>query len=842
MLEFFRYRLRNINLIIVWLFLFSLISPQVTKLEAAVNTSVYQPIYGLPSPKEILKPSASYSFPVLKGLEIDPSDPLKLTFIVDTANQGNIDQEEAYRLINYFLAGLTIPQDDLWVNLSPYESDRIVTQDLAATDLGKDLLGQDYILKQIASSLTYPESDIGKNYWNSLYKETASLAKKTGMTLDSYNKVWIVSETAVVYEHQNKVMVAQASLKAMTERDMLAQSKSKENSFIKTQNGGQNDLGSKVMREIILPKINQEVNQGKNFAQLRQIYYSLVLASLFKKKFQESFYKSYINQKQINGIEISEKDSKEKIYDLYCKAFKDGLYNYIKKETGVAGKVIYRRYFSGGMLISPDTVEIQTPGKTVIDNVPFIGIEKKIMTKGVNPDILTPSLLHQDVALKEMEDRLDPKNSKVGKRQMPGVRGTSPARNLEGDENVRIGSNLNTNDDLEQPKEVDARLYYLLDKYYLESKEGRKKLIVKNLYGKSVDTIGVNLNEYFEIEALNDDNSFREQLQGFHLSSNIVKIGMDFLADYIAKRPDLFINKDGHSIAPGSEYDSRDPVQSEEYTHSIKDGQGSSINFSFKMSSGLVNWEMRSNVGKEFHVIAKGVVDPRKLVERGEVKPDGKVIAKRGDEQKPLAVGKNEASSVVGVTTNPLVDKLGAGLYSLFDKDYIDSESGRQLKYKEINSELHVVELPAQEKMIASDAYFYGVESSLDPKAWVLAKQAFSEQIDALKLSSGAKEALMETFERYQANIFQLYMLRGHYSATSFSESDENRPAIRKKYHGYGNDVSFAIDFNLPGVQFSKDPLSNLTWNLQLEHPGIIVAVGGVITYEKPVARGGKVG
>jgi hypothetical protein len=72
-----------------------------------------------------------------------------------------------------------------------------------------------------------------------------------------------------------------------------------------------------------------EVNRGKNFAQLRQMYYSLVLATWFKRKFQESFYKSYINQQKIAGIDLADKSAKDRIYALYCEAFKKGVYDYV---------------------------------------------------------------------------------------------------------------------------------------------------------------------------------------------------------------------------------------------------------------------------------------------------------------------------------------------------------------------------------------------------------------------------------------------------------------------------------------------------------------------------------
>ena len=32
--------------------------------------------------------------------------------------------------------------------------------------MGRDMLGQDYILKQITASLIYPESNLGKKFWD----------------------------------------------------------------------------------------------------------------------------------------------------------------------------------------------------------------------------------------------------------------------------------------------------------------------------------------------------------------------------------------------------------------------------------------------------------------------------------------------------------------------------------------------------------------------------------------------------------------------------------------------------------------------------------------------------
>ena len=60
---------------------------------------------------------------------------------------------EARRLINYFLAALTIPEDDIWVNLSPHEKNRIIPDVLAQTELGRDMLAQDFTLKQLTATM-----------------------------------------------------------------------------------------------------------------------------------------------------------------------------------------------------------------------------------------------------------------------------------------------------------------------------------------------------------------------------------------------------------------------------------------------------------------------------------------------------------------------------------------------------------------------------------------------------------------------------------------------------------------------------------------------------------------
>ncbi|MBF0522591.1 MAG: hypothetical protein HQL24_05990 [Candidatus Omnitrophica bacterium] len=292
---------------------------------------------------------------VIKGIKIFPDNPLRFDFIVDTAQSGLKDEafkQESTKLIKYFLASLTTPEDDMWVNLNPKEPDRIIPEKFGVTEMGRDLLAQDYLLKQITSSLMNPEKEIGKTFWDKIYKKSYELYGTTDVPVDTLNKVWIIPAKAVVYEHENKAFVVEAKLKVMLEEDYLASTNIVGAGFPRPEDKGRgNRAPTQIIKEIIIPELEKEVNVGKSFAPLRQIYYSMILATWFKRNLKESLLgKSYVDQNKTAGVDIKDKQEKLKIYDRYLEAFKKGAYNFIKEEYDpVTQSLIPRKYFSGGM-------------------------------------------------------------------------------------------------------------------------------------------------------------------------------------------------------------------------------------------------------------------------------------------------------------------------------------------------------------------------------------------------------------------------------------------------------------------------------------------------------------
>ncbi len=347
-----------------------------------------QNLASLPIPGTMVNLSPAFEPTLIKGLTVHKDNPFLFDFIVDTGNSGlSVEtqdlaslHQEGDRLVKYFFACLTVPEKDLWVNLSPYEKDRIVPEALGQTALGRDLLAQDYILKQLTASLIYPEKDLGKEFWNRVYaKAQAIYGPNAQIPVNTFNKVWILADKASVYEHGQTAFVVDGHLKVMLEEDYLARDKNqmptrghvpnKNNQNVSpsrlpsetalnvkaTQGNTPNVISSQIIRDIVIPEIEKEVNTGKNFATLRQIFNSQILAIWYKKNLKEALINQvYSNKNTIKGVNLSDPSVKEQIYQQYLQAYKKGVFNYIKEDplTDAQGKLtgqrIPRKYFSGG--------------------------------------------------------------------------------------------------------------------------------------------------------------------------------------------------------------------------------------------------------------------------------------------------------------------------------------------------------------------------------------------------------------------------------------------------------------------------------------------------------------
>ncbi|MCA9393437.1 MAG: metallophosphoesterase [Candidatus Omnitrophica bacterium] len=329
---------------------------------------------GLPVPGTLVTVSEQFSPAVLKGMTVHPEEPFRFDFIIDTGDSrlgADELQSEADKLIRYFMAALTVPEKQLWVNLSPYEQNRIIPPVFGETEMGRDLLAQDYLLKQLTASMIYPESELGARFWQRVHARARERFGSDEIPVDTFNKIWIVPQTADLYVSGRNVFVVESRLKVMLEEDYVALRHNAGHHEHGVGKGAPDELSpaaalsAQIVREIVIPEIEQEVNFGRNFANLRQIFHSLILAAWYKQNLKESvFARSYVDQGKTDGIVNDDPAVNRKIYDQYVAAYKRGVYNYIREDYDVATQsAIPRKYFSGG--VEADVTPVMRVGRSV---------------------------------------------------------------------------------------------------------------------------------------------------------------------------------------------------------------------------------------------------------------------------------------------------------------------------------------------------------------------------------------------------------------------------------------------------------------------------------------------
>jgi len=367
----------NINILIIFTFV-----TMVTPISLYAQTLPF-----LPKSNILLTKSNKFIPVTIKGIKILPHDPLQLSFIIDPGDspkRGKKLQNESKILIKYFLAALTVPTEEQWVNLSPAESNRIITDHFGKTQLGRDLLAQDYLLKQFTAALIYPEKEIGHLFWDKIYKKAKEKLGTTNIPIDIFHKVWVVPEKAVVYQNENMVYVIDSHLKVMTDADyLLGRQKTSQvdsnapnqRERFDTKETSPEDTASLILKQIIIPKIEKEINEGKNFYTLRQMYHSVILATWFKRNLKESVLGGkYVNKNKLKGIALKDLSDKEKIYNQYVQAYKSGLYNITKEGYDDVNKeVVSRKYVAGGLNIAKDTDEAMIAREVSAENF-FTGL------------------------------------------------------------------------------------------------------------------------------------------------------------------------------------------------------------------------------------------------------------------------------------------------------------------------------------------------------------------------------------------------------------------------------------------------------------------------------------
>lgn len=269
-------------------------------------------------------------------------------------------EESSQQLLKYFLIGVTLPDDNFWVNLRPDSENNVISDLLAKTDIGRIFLEADVQLKKDTSQLTSPETAQGKIYWDKLYQKAAQIYGTQNVSIPTLTRPWIVPGEIIIRETQQgqsptgtapvapSAYIYKATLNVLLEQDHLKNSAVY--NFEDNHAKELNEYSSQLIRELILPGLTKKVNNDKAYASLRQVYYSLILARWFKARFygKGGLYSSYINKSNLKDLASQQSWSTNTYFKQYQDSFNKGEYN-LKTTINTSGGPSIRSYFSGGI-------------------------------------------------------------------------------------------------------------------------------------------------------------------------------------------------------------------------------------------------------------------------------------------------------------------------------------------------------------------------------------------------------------------------------------------------------------------------------------------------------------
>ena len=102
-------------------------------------------------------------------------------------------------------------------------------------------------------------------------------------------------------------------------------------------------IASKIVKEIVLPELEREVNEDANFAPLRQVYSGMLLATWFKRTLKQSLLgQIYANKAKVRGVDyasggvIARTEATKQSFPM--KRFTIGIYKPTKKACLILSK------------------------------------------------------------------------------------------------------------------------------------------------------------------------------------------------------------------------------------------------------------------------------------------------------------------------------------------------------------------------------------------------------------------------------------------------------------------------------------------------------------------------
>ncbi|MFB7223714.1 PT domain-containing protein [Streptomyces sp. NPDC056227] len=219
-------------------------------------------------------------------------------------------------------AWLTLTPDKFWVNLNPDQPDKIMDRTFGKTDAGRVLLQADLEMKHDYARDMDPRSGIGKQYWDAMTAANIPCGHQI--------RLWIVPKTAKVRADNNGLYILDAPLKVNAEPQKVN---------FPSPNGkcdlteAQINTSQRLVEQYVIPDVEEKVNSGSAYADLRRVYNARVAAEYIRTqdKGHVTDFRPIINSNNVARWPLRGKArtwTPKQTWDEYMKSYTQGDYSY----------------------------------------------------------------------------------------------------------------------------------------------------------------------------------------------------------------------------------------------------------------------------------------------------------------------------------------------------------------------------------------------------------------------------------------------------------------------------------------------------------------------------------
>lgn len=251
-----------------------------------------------------------------------------------------------------FLTGLDVPNYKFWVNLNPWEVDRIIDEELGQSEVGKIMLEADLQMKKDFSNYGNPcVNKTGKILWSLLDKKREALVQQCmkkfpgqiyntdNINFQSVTMHWIIPDKVYVYSNGTQISIINANLTINSESDIDRSSFQVRNQDVNSLSRGCTEELNRSAQEygeycenleenMIQPYVVADINSKEKYKDLRDVYTALALAQWYKSNISPlmDIFRYSRGSSSFSALKPEGSWNPKDIWDKYVYSFKNGEY------------------------------------------------------------------------------------------------------------------------------------------------------------------------------------------------------------------------------------------------------------------------------------------------------------------------------------------------------------------------------------------------------------------------------------------------------------------------------------------------------------------------------------